>query len=143
MGAPSNPRAGALAEGDAAPGFTFGPVTRTHIVRYAGASADFTPIHHDEVLATSVGLPAVFAMGMMHGGMLAHLAADWLGLAAVRSLRIRFEDRVWPGDVLSFAGTITRVWEEDDRHRVRAELTCTNQNGRRNLTGHVEAELPR
>ena len=48
-------------------------INRTHIVKYAGASGDFFPVHHDEEFAKSIGLPSVFAMGLMHGGMLAKL----------------------------------------------------------------------
>lgn len=37
-------------------------ITRTHIVRYAGAGGDMNPLHHDEEYAKSIGLPSVFAM---------------------------------------------------------------------------------
>ncbi|BBU24475.1 MaoC/PaaZ C-terminal domain-containing protein [Mycobacterium xenopi] len=134
--------AGTFRLGDEAPGFAVGPITRTHIVRYAGASGDFTAIHHDEPLAHSVGLPSVFAMGMMHAGMLAHLVADWLGLASVRRYRVRFEERVWPGDVLTFAGRIIVVDRSDGVERVEAEVTCHNQGGKRTLSGSATAEYP-
>ena len=54
-------------------------VTRTHIVKYIGAGGDFFPIHHDEEFAKSVGLPSVFANGLMHGGMLTRVLTDWAG----------------------------------------------------------------
>ena len=94
MGVPASVQAGDRKVGDEAEPLVVGPITRTHIVRYAGASGDFTPIHHHEPLAQQVGLPRVFSMGMMQGGMLAHLVADWLGLANVRRFSIRAKP--WP-----------------------------------------------
>lgn len=135
-------RAGDLHEGDEAPELTAGPITRTHIVRYAGASGDFTPIHHDEPLAQSVGLPGVFAMGMMQAGMLAHLVADWLGLANVRRYRVRFEERVWPGDILTFGGRVVSVDLNGGVERVEVEVTCHNQDGQRALAGSATAVYP-
>lgn len=46
----------------------FGPITRTDIVRYAGAGGDFNPVHHDDVYARSLRLPGVFAMGLLGAG---------------------------------------------------------------------------
>ena len=43
------------------PPLEIGPITRTDIVRYAGASGDLNPIHHDEGFATSAGFPSVLA----------------------------------------------------------------------------------
>lgn len=137
---PAERGAGQLRDGEAAPELTVGPITRTHIVRYAGASGDFTPIHHDELLAQSVGLPGVFAMGMMHAGMMAHLVADWLGLANVRRYRVRFEDRVWPGDTLTFGGRVVSVQTNGATERVEVEVSCHKQDGRRALSGTALAE---
>ena len=81
-----------------------GPVTRTDIVRFAGAGGDFNPLHHDEEYARAAGFPGVFAMGQMHAGMLSRLATDWLGLGNVRTYKARFKAKVWPGDVLLLRG---------------------------------------
>lgn len=90
---------------------TVGPITRTDIVRFAGASGDFNPLHHDEESARASGFPGVFAMGQMQAGMLSRLATDWLGLRAIRTYRVRFSAKVWPGDVLTLRGS------EEHRHR--------------------------
>src|SRR2546423_11688449 len=63
----------ALAEGDQMPATTAGPTTRTDFVRYAGASGDFHPLHHDEVYAREARLPGVFGMGLLHAGIPRHL----------------------------------------------------------------------
>lgn len=99
----------ALSAGDELPVSTYGPVTRTDIVRYAGAGGDLNPIHHDEPFAQSAGLPGVFAMGMLHAGVLGHRLARWVGPDNVRSYGLRFTGQVWPGDVLTFSGRVTEV----------------------------------
>ena len=81
-----------------------GPVTRTDIVRFAGAGGDFNPLHHDEEYARAAGFPTVFAMGQFQAGLLSRLAADEFGLENVRSYKVRFKAKVWPGDVLVLRG---------------------------------------
>ena len=142
MGVPASVQAGDRKVGDEAEPLVVGPITRTHIVRYAGASGDFTPIHHDEPLAQQVGLPGVFSMGMMQGGMLAHLVADWLGLANVRRFSIRFEERVWPGDELTFTGRVVSVDGASGHERVTVEVACHTDTGKRSLSGSAVAEYP-
>jgi hypothetical protein len=80
-------------------GQTLGDVTRTGIVRYAGASGDFNPVHHDELHARSLGLPGVFAMGLYPGGVAASQLQLDSGSSWLRHLTLRFRTRVWPGDI--------------------------------------------
>jgi acyl dehydratase len=117
------------AVGDAAEPRSFGPITRTDIVRYAGASGDFNPIHHDEHFAQHAGFPTVFSIGMYQAALLATFATDWLGAENVRRYTVRFKEQVWPDDVLTCAGRVTAVEEGDDGRRVTVELTCTRQTG--------------
>lgn len=55
------------------------PLTRADLVRYAGASGDFNPIHWNERFATAVGLPGVIAHGMLTMGAAVQLVSDWAG----------------------------------------------------------------
>jgi len=52
---------------------------RARLVRYAGASGDFNPIHWNERFATEVGLPGVIAHGMLTMGVAGAVLTDWLG----------------------------------------------------------------
>ncbi|MFK0243572.1 MaoC/PaaZ C-terminal domain-containing protein [Amycolatopsis azurea] len=54
-------------------------VTREQLVRYAGASLDFNPIHWNEAFAKEVGLPDVIAHGMLTMALGSRLVTDWLG----------------------------------------------------------------
>ena len=55
------------------------PVTRLDLVRYAGASGDFNPIHWNERIATSVGLPDVIAHGMLTMALAGRFLTEWAG----------------------------------------------------------------
>ncbi|GAA3805873.1 MaoC family dehydratase [Cellulomonas soli] len=66
-------------------------VDRARLVRYAGASGDFNPIHWNERVATSVGLPGVIAHGMWTMGAAVTVVTDWLGdPGAVLDYQVRF-----------------------------------------------------
>ncbi|MGW4397504.1 MaoC family dehydratase [Amycolatopsis rubida] len=54
-------------------------ITRAQLVRYAGASLDFNPIHWNENFATKVGLPDVIAHGMLTMALSGRIVTDWLG----------------------------------------------------------------
>jgi acyl dehydratase len=54
-------------------------VTRDQLVRYAGASLDFNPIHWNETFAKEVGLPDVISHGMLTMALGGRLVTDWLG----------------------------------------------------------------
>src|SRR3982751_4858881 len=59
------------------------PVTRADLVRYAGASGDFNPIHWNERVATEVGLPGVIAHGMFTMALASRVVTDWAAAAGV------------------------------------------------------------
>jgi peroxisomal enoyl-CoA hydratase 2 len=90
----------------------FGPLERADIVRYAGASGDFNPIHIDEGYARAAGAPTVFAMGMLPAGQLAHALSDWFGGPhRLRRYKVRFTTRVWPGDEIVCTGSVVAIEE--------------------------------
>lgn len=72
-------------------------VTLEAIVRYAGASGDFTPIHWDADEARAAGYDRFFAMGMLPAGWLSALLVRSFGPGSVRSFRVRFRSRSWVG----------------------------------------------
>jgi acyl dehydratase len=133
----------ALHPGVQAPPRQFGPLTRQMFVRYAGASGDLNPMHYDDEFARSAGHPTVFAQGMFSAALLAGFATDWLGAGNVRRFGVRFREQVWPGDVLTCAGTVTAVSAESEGDRVSLELTATRQTGGVAISGAAEFLIPR
>ncbi len=65
-------------------------ITRADLVRYAEASGDDNPIHQDEAVATSVGLPGVIAHGMYTMALAARAVAEWFPGAEVVSIGCKF-----------------------------------------------------
>jgi acyl dehydratase len=96
--------------GTALPAQTF-PIARGDLVRYAGASGDFNPIHWIERFATSVGLPNVIAHGMYTMAVVARVVTDWAGdPGAVVEYGVRFTRPIVvpdpDGAVLEVAGVV-------------------------------------
>jgi acyl dehydratase len=90
-------------------------VTRTDLVRYAGASGDFNPIHWSDRVAGAVGLPGVIAHGMLTMALAARLLTDWTGdPAAVVEYGVRFARPVVVPDndegvTVTTSGTVTEL----------------------------------
>ena len=89
--------------------FTLGPISRTDVVRYQGASGDFQPIHHDEPFAREAGYQAPLVIGMYPAGAASLWVAKQFGIDCVRETHIRWSARVWPGDRLTGTAQIERI----------------------------------
>lgn len=90
------------------------PITRADLVRYAGASGDFNPIHWNERFAAQVGLPNVIAHGMFTMASAIRVVTDWAGdPGAVVEYGVRFTRPVVvpdpEGTTLSVSGTVRAV----------------------------------
>lgn len=129
----------ALSVGDAAAPLVVEQLTRTNFVRYAGASGDFNPMHHDDTIATSVGNPSVFGHGMLTAGLMARVVKDWFGPEALRRFQVRFSKQVWPGDTLTCTATVTAKRDEGGEHLVDLACAVTNQDGVEVLSGTATA----
>jgi acyl dehydratase len=131
-----------LEVGAQAPTRDFGPLTTRMFARYAGASGDFNPMHYDDTLARSAGYPSVFSQGMHSAALLASYAVDWLGARNVRRFGVRFQEQVWPGDVLTCSGEVTAVERRADGRLVTADLTATRSNGGVAVSASADFLLP-
>ncbi|MER5871634.1 MaoC family dehydratase [Streptomyces sp. NPDC002044] len=103
------------------------PVTRATLVRYAGASGDFNPIHWNEKFATEVGLPDVIAHGMFTMAEAIRVVTDWAGdPGAVVEYGVRFtKPVVVPNDERGALIEVTgKVAAKLDDNRVRVDLTA-------------------
>ena len=102
--------------------------TRDSLVRYAGASGDFNPIHYRDDVATSVGLPGVIAHGMLTMGAAVQPVADWAGdPARIVDYQVRFTRPVvvQPTDGATVT-IVAKVGQLDAEAQVaRIDLTVT------------------
>ena len=117
-------------------------LTRTNFVRYAGASGDFNPMHHDDTLATKAGNPSVFGHGMLTAGLMARVVKDWFGPEAMRKFSVRFAKQVWPGETLTTKVVVAKKYDEHGEHRVDLDVSVVNENGESKIQGVAVAALP-
>jgi len=117
-------------------------LTRTDLVRYAGASGDYNPMHHDEVLATAAGQPSVFGHGMFSMGLLGTAITDYVGAGNVTHYKVRFSRQTWPGEELTTKIVVTGKRVEDGRHLVDLECSLANGDGEVKVVGEATAVLP-
>ena len=113
--------------GDELPPQTYA-VTRADLVRYAGASGDFNPIHWSDRVATSVGLPGVIAHGMYTLALAARALDTWagapgrvvqLGAKFAKPVVVPDDDR---GVDVVVSGTVKEVG--DDGIKIALEVRC-------------------
>ncbi len=104
---------------------TMPPLTLTEMIRYQCASGEDSPGHHDALAAQSHGYPDCFSVGMQHAGILATIAAHWLGPKNIRRFKARFLDTIWPADVLRYQAHITQFGACDEGPTVDLALTCS------------------
>jgi acyl dehydratase len=135
------PRFADLAVGEDAPPLVVENLSRTHFVRYAGASGDFNPMHHDDTIATQVGNPSVFGHGMLTAGLMARVVKDWLGAESIAKINVRFAKQVWPGETLTFTARVSGLEPAAAGGRVELELSAKNQDGEEKLTGTATGVL--
>ena len=128
-------------EGQALPPFVVENLTRTDLVRYAGASGDFNPIHHDETFAKMASLPSVFGHGMLTAAFVGQCVTNAVGPENVRRFKVRFATRVWPGDTITCNGKVTRAYEANGEPRIDGEVVATNQKGEVAVSGTFTAAV--
>ena len=117
-------------------------VTRRDLVRYAGASGDFNPIHWNERHATSVGLPDVIAHGMLTMALAGRFLTEWAGdPGAVTSYDVRFSSPVVvpdEGATLEISGVV--AGKLDDR-QVTVDVTARSAGTKVLTRAHATVRL--
>ncbi len=109
------------------------PVSRIDLIKYAGASGDFNPIHTIDEEAKKAGLPGIIAHGMWTMGNLAKLFTPYFEEGFVKDYSIRFKGMVFLNDVITLKATLTEVVE----NKLRFQVQAVNQNGNDVLKGEV------
>lgn len=127
--------------GDELPALAKAPVDRVQLSRYAGASGDYNPVHVDELYAKSVGMPSVYAPGMLIMGMLGQLISDWARGGQLRRYGVRFIKMVWPGDTVVCKGRVSDRHGSGGRYFVEIDLWAENQRGELLMKGQSVIQL--
>ncbi|MDA8379702.1 MAG: MaoC/PaaZ C-terminal domain-containing protein [Actinomycetota bacterium] len=130
-----------VSTGDEGPALTH-ELSRTDLVRYAGASGDFNPMHHDEVKAQAVGLPSVFGHGMYSAGLLATAITNYAGIGSVREYQVRFVKQTWPGETFKTRVVVTAKRVEGGENLVDLDCSLANGKGEVKVEGRAVVALP-
>jgi acyl dehydratase len=121
----STPTLSSLTVGDVVAEAEFA-LSRDSLVRYAGASGDFNPIHYRDDVAASVGLPGVLAHGMLTMGLAVQPVVDWIGDAGrVVDYQVRFTRPVVVDAAEGAVVTVTAKVGRIDEDAARIDLTVT------------------
>jgi len=129
--------------GDTIPKLVKPALTHIQLVRYAGASGDFNPLHTDAKFGEMVGTGGIIAHGMLIMGFVGQLLSDYVGPTALRKFGVRFRGMTRLDDVITCTGTITEKYEADDEGCIAGKVLATDQNGDVKVSGTFVAALPR
>lgn len=115
-------------------------ITRDSLVRYAGASGDFNPIHYSDSVATSVGLPGVLAHGMLTMGFAIQPVVDWIGDSGkVLDYQVRFTRPVAVDALAGASVTVVAKVGAVEENVARIDLTVTFDN--QTVLGKAQARV--
>ena len=128
--------------GDEIPKLVKAPVTHLQLVRYAGASGDFNPLHTDPRIGELIGTGGIIAHGMLIMGFLGQMLSDYVGPTALRKFGVRFKGMTHLEDVITCSGTITEKYESDGVAYIIGKTQAADQNGDVKATGTFVAAVP-
>ncbi|MEI5908925.1 MaoC/PaaZ C-terminal domain-containing protein [Bacillus spongiae] len=113
------------------------PITHTQIVRYAGASGDFNPIHTVVPVAKKAGLPDVIAHGMLVMAVAGEALTTWFPQEKIEAFSVRFQKMTFPGEVL----TVKAFVKEEVGNRLTGEIIVVNTEDEKKLSGQFHVLL--
>ncbi|KHD86118.1 dehydratase [Heyndrickxia ginsengihumi] len=119
--------------GDSLQEIKLNPVSRLDLIKYAGASGDFNPIHTIDEEATSAGLPGIIAHGMWTMGNLAKLFTAYYDEGFIQDYEIRFSGMVFLNDVLTLKATLFEKLDD----RLIFNVEATNENNQQVTKGTI------
>lgn len=126
--------------GDEIPSLSKDPITEVHLVKYAGASGDFNPLHTVDSVGKQAGFGGVIAHGMLVMGFVGQAITGWIPNSNLTKFKVRFAAVTRPGDVITVTGRVTEKIAEGNR------LVCTvqaaDQRDEVKIKGSFEAKLP-
>ena len=128
--------------------------TTQMLVKWAGATGDFNPLHYEDAFAGSHGVGKPIVQGQLKRAWLAQLMTDWLGEQGVlKKLSCQFRGMDYPRQMKSIGeplkgetwwckGKVTNKYIKDDRYYVECEIWVENGKGEQTTPGAATAILP-
>jgi len=127
-----------LQEGDSFPVLKKDPITRVQLVKFAGASGDFNPLHTVEEVGEEAGT-GIIAHGMLVMGMLSQGVTSWISRKNIKRIQVRFSKMTYPGESIEIVGSVKK---KKGDNLVVGEVLAKNSEGDVKVSGIFEAILP-
>src|SRR6266487_3914460 len=129
--------------GDVIPKLVKPGLSYMHLVRYAGASGDFNPLHTDPKFGEMAGTDGIISHGMLIMGFVGQMLSDYAGPLALRKFDVRFKGTTRLDHVITCTGHITEKYDVDREGRIAGKVRAADQNGDVKVSGTFVAALPR
>lgn len=124
--------------GDDFPTLTKEAITRVQLVKYAGASGDFNPLHTVEEVGEKAGT-GLIAHGMLIMGMASQGVTTWIPRKYIKKLSVRFRKMTFPGESIQVKG---KIIEKKPNNVIVGEVVAMNTGGEVKVAGTFEGILP-
>ncbi len=126
--------------GDKIPYLMIGPIKRSTLALYAGASGDHNPIHIDLDFAKKVGMGDVFAHGMLIMAYLGRALTNIIPQSNLKNLNTRFCSITNIGDELICSGQVSKVGNHNSKEIIVFDLMVADKTGDIKVTGTATIE---
>lgn len=118
-----------------------GPISRTTLALYAGASHDHVPLHIDIDFARSAGMTDVFAHGMLSMAYLGQMLTHWMPQASLVSWNVRFVAITELNVYVHCNGLVIELFKKDNSHFARIEIEARTNEDVLTLKGEAVVKL--
>ena len=118
-----------LEKGTELPTLSVPAITHANLVRYAGASGDFNPIHNDPDFAKANGLDGTIAHGMFVMAQIGRQCTTWAAQKDIEFFGVKFKAMTKPGEKLTIVGTVKNKKEEEGKKLVTVSVEAKNDAG--------------
>ena len=122
--------------GENLPDLIVGPISRTNLALYAGASGDHNPLHIDTDYANQIGLPDVIAHGMLIMGYLGRVLTNNMNQNQILEYGVRFSSITNIGDALCCSGIVKEILGNKSNKILKLELNVIDQDNDTKLKGY-------
>lgn len=127
--------------GDEIPELVKEPIPKVQMVKYAGASGDFHPLHTDDDLGRSLKMGGRIAHGMLVMGFVGEAITNWIPKKNLKKFNARFVGITKPGESITVTGKV--VDKDEDNDLITCEITAQDQNEHKKIKGSFTAMLER
>ncbi len=122
--------------GEDLPDLIVGPISRTNLALYAGASGDYNPLHIDTDYTKQIGLPDVIAHGMLIMGYLGRVLTNNLNQNQILEYGVQFSSITNIGETLTCSGVVKEISGNETNKILKLGLNVKDQDNDIKLKGY-------